>query len=386
MERYSTNKVFVAACAGMGFFGVAMLSLAPILDQINSLVDGANGLPSTLSLGILLGTIVFGPIVDRFGYKNLLIVSSILALAGLQGLAHFTRLWLLHGSIFCLGFGGGILNGETNAVVSDIYDDDKRGGRLGILGASYCVGALIWTLLNYLIPDFRIPLNAISIVMACCIVFFIFISFPASKETQKESLSSSLGLLKYPSLLLFALVLFFESGFEGAQGNFSVSFFNLCGGLDLSEAKFAIIWFTIGMMAGRFLLGMIMKKLGNLGTLYSYLGVALVGVALMIFAPSAALAADISMVLIGFGVGATYPVILNYIGGMFREHSGTAISISMFIALIGQFLFNRFTGTAFDAGHYYVLPILMIVAEICMMIITPTAINIARKNNNTKIK
>ncbi len=59
MRGYSTSSVFVSACAGMAFFGVAMLSLAPILGQLNGIVDGANGLPSTMSLGILLGTIVF---------------------------------------------------------------------------------------------------------------------------------------------------------------------------------------------------------------------------------------------------------------------------------------------------------------------------------------
>ncbi len=46
MRGYSTSSVFVSACAGMAFFGVAMLSLAPILGQLNDIVDGANGLPS----------------------------------------------------------------------------------------------------------------------------------------------------------------------------------------------------------------------------------------------------------------------------------------------------------------------------------------------------
>ncbi len=99
MRGYSTSSVFVSACAGMAFFGVAMLSLAPILGQLNGIVDGANGLPSTMSLGILLGTIVFGPVVDRFGYKWLLALSSVLALAGLQGLANFREIGMLHLSI-----------------------------------------------------------------------------------------------------------------------------------------------------------------------------------------------------------------------------------------------------------------------------------------------
>ena len=286
-KQYNTTSVFVAACAGMAFFGVTMLSLAPILGKLNALVgEGALSLPSTMSIGIILGTVIFGPVVDRFGYKWLLIISSVLALAGVQGLAHFTQLPVLHGSMFCLGLGGGILNGLTNALVSDIYDDDKRGGRLGVLGAFYCIGALLWTLLNYFIPDYSLPLNAISVVMALFIVFFCVTAFPQAKPSGSVSLNKSLGLLK---------------------------------------------------------------------------------------------GAYIAMALIGFGVGATFPVVLNYIGGAFRDQSGTAMSIAIFIALLGQFTFNRLTGNAFALGRYATLPALMFTAVVAMMIIVPFALRFVRK-------
>ena len=69
-KTYKTSAVFVAACAGMAFFGVAMLSLGPILGKLGALVgEGAHSLPSTLSIGIILGTVIFGPVVDKFGYK-----------------------------------------------------------------------------------------------------------------------------------------------------------------------------------------------------------------------------------------------------------------------------------------------------------------------------
>lgn len=381
-KQYNTTSVFVAACAGMAFFGVTMLSLAPILGKLNALVgEGALSLPSTMSIGIILGTVLFGPVVDRFGYKGLLIASSILALAGIQGLARFTQLPLLHGSMFCLGLGGGILNGLTNAVVSDIYDDDKRGGRLGVLGAFYCIGALLWTLLNYFIADYNIPLNAISVVMALFIVFFCVTAFPKAKPSGSVSVSKSLGLLKYPALLLFAVVLFFESGFEGCSGSYTVEFFNQTTPMGTKAATLAMTWFTVGMMAGRFPLGAIQRRLKALGTLYTYLGVALAGVVLFTLC-NGPLGAYIAMALIGFGVGATFPVVLNYIGGAFRDQSGTAMSIAIFIALLGQFTFNRLTGNAFAVGRYVTLPALLFTAVVAMMIIVPIALRFTK--NTTK--
>lgn len=377
-KNYSTSAVFVAACAGMGFFGVTMLSLGPILGQLNTIVEGANALPSTMSIGIILGTVLFGPIVDKFGYKWLLIISSALALLGVQGLAQFSQIGLLHASIACLGLGGGILNGLTNALVSDIYDDSKRGGRLGVLGAFYCIGALLWTLLNYFIADFHTPLYAMSALMAGFIVYFCCIAFPQAKPSENVSLKKSLGLLKYPALILFAIVLFFESGFEGASGSFTVEFFTKTGAMGAKAATLAMTWFTIGMMAGRFPLGAITRKLKDLGTLYTYLSVALVGVIVFWLAQTPA-AAYASMTLIGFGVGATYPVILNFIGGTFRELSGTAMSVALFIALLGQYSFNSISGAAFKAGSYTTLPTLLIFAVVAMMCLVPVALKVAGK-------
>jgi hypothetical protein len=86
------------------------------------------------------------------------------------------------------------------------------------------------------------------------------------------------------------------------------------------------------------------------------------------------------MTLIGFGVGAPFPVVLNYIGGAFRTQSGTAMSIAIFIALLGQFTFNRLTGNAFTAERYATLPALMFTAVVAIMLIVPIALKYSNKN------
>ena len=85
------------------------------------------------------------------------------------------------------------------------------------------------------------------------------------------------------------------------------------------------------------------------------------------------------MTLIGFGVGATFPVVLNYIGGAFRELSGTAFSIALFIALCGQSAFNKLTGLAFDDGNYQLLPLMLILAVVAIMVLVPVAVSTAKK-------
>jgi fucose permease len=181
-----------------------------------------------------------------------------------------------------------------------------------------------------------------------------------------------LGLLKYPSLILFAFLLFFQSGFEGITGNFTVRFLENAHGIAANVATLSLTWFTVGMLAGRLPLGLIMKKLNPANTMYLYLMVALLGVAVLYFT-SAILWIYFAAALIGFGAGATFPVVFTYLGGAFRELSGTAFSIAIFIALCGQFAFNKITGILFDQAQFDYFPVSMAFAIAMMMLLLPIA-------------
>src|SRR6185312_11028039 len=85
------------------------------LEQKYLLDEIASGkLFSILPFGILLGSLLFGPFCDKYGYKVL---------------------------IFLFGLGGGAINGATSALVSDISDKDK-GANLSLLGVFFGIGAL----------------------------------------------------------------------------------------------------------------------------------------------------------------------------------------------------------------------------------------------------
>ena len=145
-NSYHKNLVFTAACIGMCFFGVSMITLGAVLPSLIAKLN-LSGLQTTslvtfLPLGMLAGSLIFGPIVDRFGHKALLVPSCIIVLLGMEGLAFFESVPLLQASIVGIGLGGGILNGETNALVSDISGESEKGSRLSFLGMFYGLGAL----------------------------------------------------------------------------------------------------------------------------------------------------------------------------------------------------------------------------------------------------
>ena len=230
---YHKNLVFTAACIGMCFFGVSMITLGSVLPSLVTKL-GLSGLQTTslvtfLPLGMLIGSLIFGPIVDRFGHKALLVPSCIIVLSGLEGLIFFESIPLLQLSIVGIGLGGGILNGETNALVSDISGESEKGSRLSFLGMFYGLGALgIPSLLGVLSEhySFETILQGIGIIMLAGILFCIPVRFPAPKQAQGFPVKEGLGLLKESSLLLLSSILFFQSGIEGVCNNWSTSYFD----------------------------------------------------------------------------------------------------------------------------------------------------------------
>ncbi|MDH3245882.1 MAG: hypothetical protein OEM26_14775, partial [Saprospiraceae bacterium] len=68
--NYHFHKVFAAACVGMLLFGIVLISLGSILPELLNRFGlseiQAGTLAAILPAGILLGSLVFGPIVDRY--------------------------------------------------------------------------------------------------------------------------------------------------------------------------------------------------------------------------------------------------------------------------------------------------------------------------------
>src|SRR5690606_28502614 len=103
-------------------------------------------LASILPLGVLAGSIAFGPWCDRFGYKTPFQVASAMVVLGFMGLSAFRSVPWLGVCIFFTGMGGGILNGSCNALVTDVSDDHNRSSNLSILGVFYGIGAILMPL------------------------------------------------------------------------------------------------------------------------------------------------------------------------------------------------------------------------------------------------
>jgi len=384
---YKRNQVFAAACIGLLLFGIMLITLGSILPSLsakfmmNEISSGK--LVSLLPIGIIAGSLVFGPIADRYGYKMLFIATTLLMLLAFEGLAFANSFLLLQVSIFVLGFGGGIINGSTNAVVADISAEDK-GANLSLLGVFFGVGALGMPLLLSLLSNrFEYPyiLSAVGIIMLLAATYFLTIEFPTAKHEKGLPVKEALKLLKQPALLLTSFFLFFQSGAESLINNWTTTFFQADLKFSAKDSWFALSCYLGGLTLTRLLLGKLLKKISSFSVMITSLLLAAAGGFLLLYSDSYPNSL-VALIMLGAGFAASFPVILGYIGDIYANLSGTAFSIAFVIGLTGNTLINYFFGLLSNQYGTKQLPVLLLCVIACLLI----QILLIKKNISSKIK
>lgn len=342
---YKKRVVFWAACAGMLLFGICLITLGSVAAHLREKLQldeiSAGTLFSILPLGILTGSLFFGPIADKYGYKILLSVCCVFMFAGFEGIAYAPSTNLLKIFIFIFGIGGGAINGSTNALVADISDKDK-GADLSLLGVFFGIGALGMPLISGILDDyysFEAILSTVGIMTLAAGIIFLLIKFPPPKQTQGFPLAQGINLIKDNVLLLIAFFLFFQSGFEGIINNWTTTYLIDQHSIQQSNALFGLSSFVAGMIIMRVLNSSLLRSLSVKKLLVSSFVMILLGLTILKAGNSFSLSLS-GLVLLGAGLASGFPVMLGFVGDRYPEISGTAFSLVLSIALLGNTMVN----------------------------------------------
>jgi MFS transporter, FHS family, glucose/mannose:H+ symporter len=341
----SSRLIFFCACVGMLLFGISLITLGSVAAalrekfQLDAVASGA--LFSILPIGILAGSLLFGPFSDRYGYKIILLLSCLLIFAGFQGIAHASSVTILKVCIFLFGLGGGAINGATNAVVADISEKNK-GANLSLLGVFFAVGALgMPSVLGLLEAKFAFGtiVSAIGYIPLLAAILFLMTTFPSPKQARGIPFSQGLALLREGVLISIGFFLFCLSSFEAIINNWTTTYLMKQLSVVSSQALYALSLYVVGMAAMRLLLGSVFRDFPA-RTILIVSFFFLLGGCLMFNMPVSYGVAVAGLVCIGIGLAAGFPVMLGFVGNLYAEVSGTAFSIVLTIALIGNMLVN----------------------------------------------
>ncbi len=382
---YNRKLVFWSACLGMLLFGVGLIMLGAVLPdlRVRHSLDAmqAGALFSILPVGIIGGSLLFGPVCDRYGYRTLLAVSALLMFAGFEVLAFTHTAWILTASVFLFGLGGGAINGATNAVVADISTTGK-GADLSILGVFFGIGALGMPLLLSLMKktvDFQYIVASTGILALTAALLFVIVRFPAAKQAEWISLKQIGALVRDVTLLLIAFFLFFQSAFEGLINNWTTTYLIEKVAAPQEAALMGLSAYVAGMTVMRLLIGSVLRKMPERKLLYMSFAITLG--ALLLFSLSRSVTpAAAGLFLLGSGMAAGFPTMLGIVGNRYPDISGTAFSFVLVIALLGNMLVNYSMGIVADNFGIKHLTTFTF-AELAVLVLIATAIFGRLKSN-----
>lgn len=374
-----SRRVFAIACMGMLAFGIVLTTLGALLPgvvaQYEVSMAQAGSLFLLMTFGILAGSLVFGPIVDRRGYKGMTLFALVAILIGLEAIAFAPSFGWLRAAVLFVGFGGGLVNGGANALVADV-STDQRGAGLALLGVFFGIGAAGMPFALWVLDDTfsrAAILAGIGALLLVPIAMTLATSFPPAKQTQGLPIAQARGLLGDRVLLLMGLMLFLESGMEITVGGWTTSYFINELGIAQTTATIHLSLYWLGMMLARLALGVVLRRAPAATVLLSCIGIALAG-SLLLVSTSSVPAAALAVFLLGVGFAAGFPVVLGFVGDRHPQLSGTAFSIVIVMALVGGMILPYVTGVLGDSyglrGSFLIVPAALVLMAALLAIVS----------------
>lgn len=321
------------ACAFV--FGVVLLLMGSLLPSLAVNYVQAGSLGSFPLAGILAATILVGPLLDTVGAKPVL-AAALAMVAGAVGLMPSLHTYAaLAVAALVYGFGGGVLNTASNALVADL-SASGRGAALNLLGFSFSLGALAAPLLmSTLSGRFGAAsvLHILAIGTGLILVPVLAFRFPAPTYAGTR-LADLLRVLNHPMVWLFGALLFFESGNENSMfvwaGKIVDGMFHSGPG----RANWALVGLSAAIGAGRLGAAFLLRVLGSRRTMVLSAAVAVTG-AMVVYNSRGFTVAVLGMVIIGLGLASIYPTALGLAGDCFPRQTGTVFGAIMAVSLLG---------------------------------------------------
>ena len=364
---------FISVFTGIFLFGVSMVIIGSTLSVLRERFGmsdiEAGGLFSILPFGLLVGSVTFGPVADKYGYRWVLTVAGLFLSLGFFGIAHAGSLFVLRSCIFLFGIGGGVINGASSALVSDLSVKEHKITNLIWLGAFFGVGAFVTPIILSVIEKtyYTLVIDVAGVLSLLIAILFAVIAYPVTVQKDKISFKLIPVFVKNRLFMALSFYLFFQSSFEAIVNNWTVSYFvDLRVGDD--NALLAFSSSLLGMILMRVLTGSILRNL-SFNRLMTLALIFLTAGLILLILPTPYFIKVTGMFFIGAGLAPGFPVMLGSAGELFKEVSATAFSFAMLIALIGNTLINYITGVLTEKFGMGVFPYVIMTEIVALLLL-----------------
>lgn len=391
MPEKKINKtiliILLGLLAAMGPLAIAMYipGFAAIAKEFKVANNQVAFTMTSYFIGITIGQLAYGPIIDKYGRKKPLMYSLLLFVITSIGCAISLSLDMMVVLRFLQALGGSAAMVSSMAIISDVYEPDARAKAFSLIMLILGVAPIISPSLgSFFVKYFH--WGAIFYFLAgfgtfVAIAFYIFIP-ETGKYMYPERLKVKKAFNDYLSVLKTKTFLFYALG--GSISN-SVIFafvasspFVFMGYYKIEPTTFALLYgiSASGVMLGNYINGLLVKKIHYL-KLLKISSVILVVTALL-FATIVFMAPAISfewvvagLFLVLFCMGVVYPNAVTASLAPFTKLSGSASALMGSLMMGLSALVTAVIGVlAADSSFtmFAVMAVLSILSVVCLQL------------------
>lgn len=357
-------------------FGVAWPSIRKSLD----LPLYAAGIFSIMiTIGTAISSFSSGYVLGKLGTGKVIFISCVMTGTALLCYSFVPNLiWLLILTI-PLGFGGGSVDTGLNNYVANNYSAKHMSWLHCFWGVGASIGPNIMALLIDKTQSWRWGYFTIGITQLC-IAVVLFISLPLWKKQDKASMKKSEDIAEHEkveglkilrekgviaSIMAFPIYVVVESGL----GLWLASY--LIEGRDVSQINAGIIVATYygSITVGRFLSGILTRKLSNKQLIRLGIIIILIGLALLVLPYGIFIVP--SVILIGLGCAPIYPSMIHDTPKRFGSvNSQTITGYQVGMGYVGGTVITPLVGLLATKVTIHMIPISAILFAIGLLVIT----------------
>jgi fucose permease len=328
-----------------------------------------------LSCGLVVASLVAGPLLDRFGKRPVLIGAVSLVVVALVSFTWAHSLAPMLALAFAMGAGGSALVTGAHALIADL-NADHRAASLNLLDFFFGVGAFVTPFA--IVPlQARGGVDAVLLVLAglAALVFLYLVLQPftavqaAGAHGRPTGAGGGWRELLSPAFLVPALLIFLYVGTEQSIWDWQVTYSMQHLGMSQVDAARMLSVFPVAIMAGRaantrlllWLDPVSLLRLSTLGALLSF--------TVVMLAPTAWVA-TVALGAAGVCMAAVFPTTLGVLSARFASVSGTALGAAITCGWLGSVAISPGFGFVAHQQTFARAYLLILAAAAAMVVVT----------------
>jgi fucose permease len=329
-------------------YGMIAATLGTILPDLSTrfgLTPRQNGtIAFAQALGLMLASLLVGPLMDNEGKKLGLVLGLALAAIALLTLPKSRGYAMITALLFVLGLGGGIIVTGANALASSV-NEAHRGTTLNLVNLFFGLGGFATPFIsaNFLAKNSARLCYLMGIITSITLGVHVGTPMPGPSGQQSFVFSQVGTVLGRPALFLLAFFLFLYVACEVGVWNWLAQHLIARGVPESKALNILSLGFALGLLAGRFGASRVLISVPELTVMMA----ASVGMAVTTYFMLKTSNPNLAWILVflaGVSMAPVFPTTLAVVANVFPQMASTALGIVIACGWLGLAVSSRIIG------------------------------------------